>query len=225
MPTYQWYAKNFQGYFKESGEAVNNANMIYQVLAGRGWTLNAVSALLGNMEYESGYNPWRWENDIIRQPSNTERKGYGLTQFTPSGKYILDPRAQILTGFNPNYYGHNGDPSDGNAQMLFVDQYADYYPTTAYPMTYAQFKASTDTPEYLAAVWLYNYERPADPNPYQRGQIARYWYDFLSNEPPPPEPPTPTTLTDWMKAVLASRQYIKRKDDDDTSKRKRTLFL
>lgn len=223
MPTYQWYAKAIGAYTRDSNEAINNAWMIWQTLQIEGWTLNAVSGLLGNIGYESGYNPWRWQNDIISVPSLSGVQGYGLVQFTPSGKYILDTRAQSLYGYDPNYYNHNGSASDGYAQILFIDLYADYYPTSAYPETYAQYKASSQTPEYLAEAWLYNYERPQSPNPTQRAAEARYWFDLLSSGPTPPPPPVPTPLTDYMKAVLASTKKMRRKQDDDTSKHKRTL--
>ena len=61
LPDATWHAKNLYGYSRESSEAQDNAVMIYKALVqSLGWTLNSVSAVLGNMEWESGYNPWRW---------------------------------------------------------------------------------------------------------------------------------------------------------------------
>ena len=47
-----WYAKKYGAYSRDSAEAKANAEEIYTVLAGHGWTVNAVSALLGNFGYE-----------------------------------------------------------------------------------------------------------------------------------------------------------------------------
>lgn len=226
MPTYQWYAKPTGGYLRDSVEAINNAWMIYNTLAVQGWSLNAVCGILGNIRYESYYNPWRWQSDIISTPSTTGLQGYGLFQFTPSGKYILDTRAQVLIGYAPNYLGHTGAASDGRAQCMFVDLYADdpnvgYYATSSYPLSYQQYRVSLYTPEYLAEAWLYNFERPQSPNPAQRAAEARYWYDLLSSGPTPPPPPT--QLTNYMKAVLGTVRKGRRKEEDDIAKRKRTL--
>ena len=55
--------------------------------------------------------------------------------------------------------------------------------TSKYAVSFKDFAKSTSTPEYLAQVWLYNYERPADLDQPQRSTQARAWYNFLSGEP------------------------------------------
>ena len=186
-----WYAKKYGAYSRDSAEAKANAEEIYTVLAGQGWTVNAVSALLGNFGYEGGYNPWRWESDDVLNYGDpaigtSYSHGYGLAQFTPAGKYIDDSRAQAFPGYGPNYNDQQGSLTDGNAQILFIDGYADYYSTSAYPLSYSEFKRSSETPEYLAAAWVYNYERPADPTATIAGrqQEARYWFDYLGGVTP-----------------------------------------
>lgn len=187
-----WNAKSTGAYSRDSAEALENANLIYGTLNARGWTVNAVSGLLGNMGAESGYNPWRWQSDDIGVSTGSPwtNKGYGFVQFTPGGKYIDSEAAKAMSGYGPNFSDKSGLASDGYAQMLFVDQYADYYPTTSYPLSYADFKASTQSPAYLARAWLYNYERPADPGATEqaRAENAEYWYQILSGEEPPPDP-------------------------------------
>lgn len=189
-----WNAKAVGPYARTSDEAIENANNIYGLLYSKGWTLNAVCGLLGNLGAESGYNPWRWQNDVIGSSSGSPwtNMGYGFTQFTPASKYIDAAAAKLFPGYAPNFSDRTGSPSDGYAQMLFVDEYADYYATTAYPETYAEFKASEQTPSYLAKAWLYNYERPADPGATEaaRAENADYWWTTLSGEPPP-DPPGP----------------------------------
>ena len=65
-----WHVKARGGYTISSTEAQENAQEIYAILYGLGWTVNAISGLLGNMEVESGYNHWRWHRD--RRPSVTK---------------------------------------------------------------------------------------------------------------------------------------------------------
>lgn len=96
--------------------------MIYKALVqSLGWTLNAVSAVLGNMEWESGYNPWRWGWDEPL-PSTDYRKediGYGLVQFTPPQKYIDAEIAKSSPGYAPHFSDVMGSPDDGTAQCYF----------------------------------------------------------------------------------------------------------
>ena len=211
--TASWHAKKTGGYSRTSIEAIDNANMIYAVLYNEGWTLNAICGVLGNMGAESGYNPWRWQSDKIGVSTGSPwtNKGYGLVQFTPGGKYINDSRAKAMPGYGPNFSDKVGNIADGNAQILFVDSYADYYPTRAYPMSFAEFKASTSDPGTLAKAWLYNYERPADPGATEadRAENGRYWFQVLSGEipPDPPDPPGPNGhLEIWMYFKLKERR-------------------
>lgn len=190
-----WYAKKYGAYSRTDAEAQNNALMIYNLYTSLGWSINAICAVLGNMEAESGYNPWRWESDDVPYEYEAYNwgSGYGLVQFTPARKYIYDSNAQVLSGYAPNFYDVAGNATDGNAQMLFIDQYADYYATDSYPLSYDDFKTSTQSIDYLTAAWVYNYERPLDPSSTLtlRQEAANYWYTYLSGQPEPPEPPGP----------------------------------
>lgn len=190
-----WNAKAIGAYARTSDEAIENARNIWGTLAAHGWTTNAVCGLLGNMAVESGYNPWRWQNDVLGVSTGSPwtNMGYGFVQFTPASKYIDAPEAKALSGYGPNFSDKTGSPSDGYAQIVYVNGYADYYATTAYPENYAEFKASTQTPAYLAKAWLYNYERPADPGASEsiRVENAEYWWTVLTGEPPPDPGPGP----------------------------------
>lgn len=210
-----WQAKITGAYGRTSTEAYDNAVEVWNTLGSLGWSLNAVCGLLGNQEYESGYNPWRWESDDVL-PHNSPLipssrvHGYGLFQFTPSGKYILDPNAQAYAEYAPNFSDQTGQPTDGIAQLKFMDEYGDYISTSAYPLSFSQFKVSTDTPEYLAGAWVYNYERPADPSATIAGrrESARYWYQVLQGLPPiPPIPPTPTSSSGFKWWKFCRRRF------------------
>ena len=46
-------------------------------------------------------------------------------------------------------------------------------------MTWAQFKSSTETPEYLASAFLKNFERAGVEVESARRSAARKWYEYL----------------------------------------------
>ena len=162
-------------------EMQENAKMCWSYFQSTGWTLEAVAGLLGNAQKESTINPTRWQSDT---PGEAGGGGYGILQWTPWTKLIN--------------YGQQigGNWQTGTTQVQVVNYNLDigveYYPTREYPLTGDEFRKSTQTPEYLAYAWLYNYERPADYNQPDRQTYARYWYDYLSGVTPP-VPPTPTT--------------------------------
>ena len=211
---YQWSNKAVGAFSKTSDEAFGNAMMTWGVLHKKGWTLNAVCGVLGNIHSESGYNPWRWEGDDVRSTSNynSPRKGYGLPQFTETNihnsvKYIDDPRAKKLYGFGPNFTDREGSQNDGTAQLLFIDAYADYYINSKYGhnVTYEEYKVSEADSGYLAVVWLSNYERPAEEQYWAtmstRRENAQYWYNRLNGLEPPDVPiggDTKRKLPLWM---------------------------
>lgn len=189
LPPSTWQAQSTGSYNRTSNEAFQNAICTYRKLSGLGWTVNAICAVYGNFEAESGYNPWRWEGDSVPTYPSTPSYGYGLPQFTPSSKYISDSRAQAYSGYAPNWSDHAGNPDDGDAQLEFISNYADYYPAPGTPyenLSFSDFKVSTQSAGYLARAWLYNYERPLDPASTEdyRAQAAEYWYGVLSQYSP-----------------------------------------
>lgn len=201
----EFHCKRTGGYAKESTEAIENVKLLYNILGSLGWTANAVSGLAGNIGAESGYNPWRWQSDSIGTSTGSpwRNKGYGLVQFTNAGKYINDSRAKALPGYGPNFSDKTGRLTDGYAQTLFIDAFGDYYATSAYPLSFQEFKNSNEGADYLASAFLYNYERPEDPAATEatRRANALYWYSILSGETPvPPDPPTPggNILPVWL---------------------------
>lgn len=160
-----------------------NARYIALRLFDYGWSKNAISALLGNMEAESGLNPGRWQSDSVGSTSN----GYGLVQWTPATKYFewCDQMA-------------NTDPSDMDnnlARILYeVQNNIQWIATDAYNYSFATFASATDkSVSELAKAFLLNYERPADQSESvqnYRSDLASYWYVFIENEGLGPyEPP------------------------------------
>ena len=209
LPPASWHAHTYGGYSRTSNEAFENAICTYRKLSSAGWTLNAICAVYGNMEAESGYNPWRWESDSVPSYPSTPSYGYGLPQFTPSGKYISSSYAQGYQGYAPNWSDHQGNANDGDAQLQFIDEHADYYSTSAYPLSYSEYKASTASAGTLAKAWLYNYERPADPASTEndRAAAAEYWYGVLAIYDPGAKQVRP-----WMaQRKKVKNGYIRRK--------------
>ena len=216
LPQVQWYAKPTWGYAKESNEAFNNAAMIYSILSNKGWTLNAIAGALGNIQHEGIMNPWSWENSEILASTdtylidNSYTHGYGLFGFTPSGHYLHSQYAQSFNTFAPNYSDIPGNPNDGDAQIRYMDEYyIDEWQgwrnrNSNYYMPWEDYKVSALTPSYLAGVWMYSFEGPADPT----GQLplretdAEYYYNLLlpydPNPPTPPPTPTRKSMPLWM---------------------------
>jgi len=166
--TYAWYQSN--AYLADlSDEQYGNAVLITIYLTDKGWSEAAVAGLLGNMIQESTINPGIWQGLDDTDTSG----GYGLVQWTPAIN---------------KYYGYalqnNIDMTDadvnGPAQLQYlIDTHsAEYFPTTAYPQTWAEFIVMQD-PADAASVFMHNYERPAS---YQHEQERRDWADYWYNE-------------------------------------------
>ena len=61
-----------------------NAQYVMDLFQARGWSKNAIAAMLGNMQVESTINPGLWQGfDEFDYDG-----GYGLVQWTPASKYI-----------------------------------------------------------------------------------------------------------------------------------------
>ena len=208
-----WYAKPLLGYLRDSTEAISNATEIKNYLTSLGWSLNAICGMLGNLGSESGYNPWRWENDwkpevgalaiLSKQEAYTYEgtdHGYGLYAFTPANKYC-NTTSETYTGYAPNFSDEAGNPSDGQAQTYWVHVHPDqFYPAyySWYPTwtDFSNYKTSTENCQTLADIWMCNWEKPAYQNALNsradRMNEAQYWWDYFEGGPtPPPPPPTP----------------------------------
>lgn len=148
-------------------EMTVNARYIMRYLTARGWTKQAVCGMLGNMQSESTINPGIWESLAQGNLSG----GYGIVQWTPASKYIDWARASGL------------DPDNLKAQLDRIiwekDNGQQWIATGNYPMSFAEFSKSTQSPNYLAMAFLANYERPLEPYQPVRGSQADYWANIL----------------------------------------------
>ena len=160
------------------GEMQNNASIFIAYFSNLGYSQESISGMLGNIQVESTINPGLWQGR--GEPSPV--KGFGLVQWTPSTKFTI--------WADEKGYGHD----DGNAQCEWINTQmapsSEWIPTADYPMSWNEFIVSKESPEYLARVFLFNFERPADPDIALREANALYWYKWLNGEyVPPPNPP------------------------------------
>lgn len=142
-----------------------NAEYIYNYLSDKGWTKNAICALLGNIQSESSLNPGSWEvKDVI-----SKNVGYGLVKWTPASKFLefinidddhvsqvdeMDAKELMDKQLECILYEVEG----GNGQWISND------------MTFKEFTQSNDTAYNLAMKFIKAYERPANLNQPKRGQ-------------------------------------------------------
>ena len=151
-----------------------NAEYIYKALKDKGWTLNAIAGMLGNMQRESTLNPGIWQNNDVGNTTG----GYGLVQWTPATKYI----DWLLPGSDASTMDNN------ISRILYeLENNLQWISTELYPMSFKEFTTSTQRPEDLASVFLYNYERAGVSAENERRENALNWYLYLGGIIPPYE--------------------------------------
>lgn len=223
-----WHAKPSGGYTPTSPAGLDNITEIKNAM--QSFTNEAIAGMLGNVQAESGLNPWRWQGDVY----GTSR-GYGLFQFTPASDYLA------LSGVTPNLSTSSittgATPQDGarQVQAFKTDElskwvqsaWRSYWDTTIYASLYAyrnevlntwghgsgisiaEFSDITDV--YAATfVFLACYEGALVPNIDVRNANAANMYQILTGQtpeppyiPPDPPPPSPTPeLTPWLVSVF-----------------------
>lgn len=171
-------------------QAEMRANAIYiaAYLLDQGWTLQAISGMLGNMQHESSINPGIWQN----LDEGNLSMGYGLVQWTPATNLI-------------NWAENEGlEPSDIDTQIMRIlyekENGSQYYATEGYNLSFTEFAQSTEEPYYLACAFAWNYERSwvvlygseeeKEALRQQRGGSALEWFTYLSGVDLPSLPKT-----------------------------------
>lgn len=167
--------------YLSAAEMQNNASIVNTSLSSKGWSTNAIAGLLGNMQSESNINPGIWQSLNEGNMSG----GFGLVQWTPA------------TNFTDWADAHGYEWTDGDAQLLWIDQrtteVGQWIPTSDYPLSFEDFKVSSESPEYLASAFLKNFERAGVEVEQERRSQARTWYDFITSGTSPDTPSKPTT--------------------------------
>lgn len=184
------YGNYYGSYWGESAPLTSaqmevSAFYIYSALMDKGWTPEAISGLLGNLQHESSINPGRWQSDDVGNSS----MGYSLVQWTPSTKYTDWCAAE-----------GRSDPSEMDnaiARILYeVENNVQYYATDTYPISFREFTQSTGSPYDLACAFAWNYERSwtvlygteaeKEALRQKRGGSAESWYTYLTGKEPTP---------------------------------------
>lgn len=183
----QYYTGNYR---LTSEEMHVNALYIAGLLRNEGWTYEAIAGLFGNAQSESRINPGAWQ-DYTETNVNADDKGYGLVQWTPARDYIAWCNSRGLS---------KGEPSTAVKRFMYeAENGLQYYKTSRYPepSTFYNFMRSSLDPNYLGRAFLYNYERPAEPDAVTRGRQADYWYTYITGNPAPKPPPSTWKKGKW----------------------------
>ena len=181
-------------YGSQSAYQQHNADLVYATLHSLGWTTQAIAAVVGNMQIESGLDPAcsypRIGNTMATigntYASNHPDNAYGLVQW--KGRGSVDPANNQLVGYAIR---HDAEWYDGDIQMArltweyqnsqkFHAQTVDgvYY-------TFASFASSTASPTVLAKAWMVCYEGTYSMLT-QRQQNSEAWFTYFDGEPPGP---------------------------------------
>lgn len=152
-----------------------NAKYIWNYLGSKGWSLNAVAGMLGNMQYESTINPGR------HQVGSGDEGGFGLVQWTPKKKLTdwLSARSYVEADI------------DGQLErIIWEKENGEQYAKNKYKYTFETFSTSLDNPYTLACAFAFDYERSwvtlygtesaKETLRKERGTAAEEWYSFLA---------------------------------------------
>lgn len=194
-----------------TAEQIHNAEKIYYTFISQGWTVNAISAMIGNMNYESNLNPARVykvgnfphggasltdldNNNALNHPN----EAYGLVQW--KGKSSAEPITNQLVSYAIRY---NTQWYDGDIQIQRLlweySQSVKFHAQTVDGVywTFEKFSHSTADPQTLSKVWMVCYEGTWSVLD-TRKKNAQKWYNYFHGSPEPPdptpepEPPDPT---------------------------------
>lgn len=159
-------------------EMKKNALYLRSYFTAEGWTENAIAAILGNMQAESTINPGRWQNDNIGSGP-----AYGIVQWDPWSKYV--------DWCTERGYSDPSEMDNNLARIIYeLENGGQWYQTDEYNITFLEFsRNSIASPQYLAAAFVKNYERPADQSEAAlayRGKLADAWYTYITGQDPIP---------------------------------------
>lgn len=180
-----WIVKVGVGEYLARAEMENNATEFYAYFNNKGFTLESVAGMLGNIQQESTINPG------IKQTKSTS-SGWGLIQWTPSTNLTEYATTQ----------GSGWSSGEIQSQLIWdeiINGYGgQWIPKSekGYGYTGKEFAELTDVNEACKA-YLYERERAGIEALAKRLAYANNWYEFLTGvtPPTPPTPPTPKKRT------------------------------
>ncbi|WP_282919739.1 phage tail tip lysozyme [Ignavigranum ruoffiae] len=149
------------------------AQQVWDYFIQQGWTGQAIAGMLGSMELESGITP-----DIHEYSGGG---GYGLVQWTPGSVLINWAQTRGL------------DYRLMSTQLQRIQYELETRKQFDHPsMTFRQYSQSTASPEYLAEIFVFAYERPDAryAKVAERQASARKWFNLLSGSTSTPKETT-----------------------------------
>ncbi|MEG0160144.1 phage tail tip lysozyme [Carnobacterium sp.] len=149
---------------------MDNAKYIFTFFKEKGWTAQSICGMLGNLQGESGI--------IADKDEIGGGGGYGLVQWTP--------KSNLVNWANANGLNYRELETQCKRIQWELDNGQQFYATGSFPLSFTQFTKSTQSPTYLANVFIHNYERPANTNQPQRGVWAEEWYRIMQSSTPEP---------------------------------------
>lgn len=157
----------------------NNAIIAYLFFKERGYSVNTISAICGNMAVESHINPATYQGWAEDGDPNDNTLGYGLIQWTPPSK--------ILNWLDANNYSY----IDGDAQLLWIhtlstNTMGEWFQNTdpdrgQYYESFTDFMGdTTHSLEWLTKCFQYSLERGGYGSESQRLNYAKSYKDFFN---------------------------------------------
>ena len=143
----------------------HNARNLYKFFKRKGWSIAALAAMTGNMQFESYLNPGQWETG--KEPETDG--GFGLVQWTPYTNFA---------DWAGPTWRYNYDLQMQRIQYE-LDNGLQWQSTSDYPISFYQFsraRRSDYSIEWLTRAFEYCYERGTWNN--QRVVYAERWYKF-----------------------------------------------
>ena len=169
----------------------HNAQKIYNFLYGLGWTVNAICAVLGNMQVESGLDPACSYPKIGNTLSNIDNNSalnypnnaYGLVQW--KGLSSASPITNQIVSYAIRY-GYQWYDGDIQMQRLAWEYHepAKFHPQSVNNVywTFSKFASSDGSPEQLAKVWMICYEGTNSVLSNRQNNAVR-WFNYFGDAP------------------------------------------
>lgn len=190
-----------------TNEQINNATLIHNFFAALGWSESAIAGILGNIMYESRFNPADiyprsnypttinsladLDNNIaVNVPQNI---AMGLVQWYGYGETAPITNKIVSYAIRNGYQWYDGD-----VQLMRIEaeysQNLQWHPLTidGTLWTWNNYVTNTQTPEMSAEIWVRCYEVTSSVMNIRKAN-ARYWFDYFGASPPVP--------VDWVSGV------------------------
>lgn len=189
------YAESLAGYnWLPVEQQIANAEYIYNYLLAEGWTVEAISGMLGNIMVESYLNPASSQS-AIENPKGGN--GYGIFHWDPPQDKILrwigkedktelnditNNSPRILMDLQLEYFIISStrpiEPKDGG-ETMYLEFYED---DKGNGVNYYDYITMEKSPEEMADLFRESYERNGDHSRdgYRR-EWAEDWYKYFKN--------------------------------------------